>query len=102
MNNIDIVHYGSDMKMLISPDFGDVSADSVDFSITFFVGSVRLTLKKSQLIKVNDSDYIACIKAPDTCRGRMKATIRAEFPDKDFSDGTHVIVEEVDINIEVR
>lgn len=90
--NDNVVYYGSDIKVGIHLDLGGVAAETVPFEVEFKVGNASLTLKKEQLIKVDENNYIACIKAPNTEKGALKAYVHAELPDTDFEDNVHNII----------
>lgn len=95
------VYYGSDIKLSLEVDFGSVSGAATDFDVTFTMGNAQLTLTKEQLIQVNENTFLACIKSPKTQRGELKAFVRAHFPDDDFEDGIHTIVEPISVNVRV-
>lgn len=95
------VYYGSDIKLSLSVDFGEDIEVIPDFEVTFYMGMSHLTLRKEQLIKVDDNTYLACIKAPRTQRGEIKAFIKAHYNDGDFEDGIHTIVEPIELNVKV-
>lgn len=97
----ELIHYGSDLKIALNIDFKDAPVDQVDFDVVFQIGNATLTLNKNQLIKVDDKNYIACIKHPVTKTGCLKATLRAKVPDADFSDGIRNIVVPICSNIKI-
>lgn len=96
-----IVHYGSDIKLSLYLDFKDIPIDQVDFDVVFNIGKATLTMKKSQLVKVGEKNYLVCIKYPDTQTGVLKATLRAKLPDADFSDRIRNVVRPISSNIKI-
>lgn len=63
-----------------------------DFECAFFVyANRRVVVRKSEMKKVDDDNYLAIIETDNALRigrGRINAEITAYIPDADFSDGT--------------
>ena len=87
------IFFGSDIKLKINVDFGEnVNMDETDFDVKLISGSKSIVLEKSQLIKVDSNNYIACVKSPDTSRGSIRVEVRFKLVDTDFSDNIQNVV----------
>jgi len=96
------VYFGSDIKLKITVDFGaDVDMDTTDFYVVLSCGMKQLKLQKSQLVKVDSKTYLACVKSPDTGRGRVNVKLCAALPDTDFPDNVHTVVHRFDTDVEI-
>lgn len=100
-NTEELIYFGSDLKIALNIDFKEIPVDQVEFDVIFSMGNASLTLSKDQLIKVDDKNYIACIKHPSTNSGYLKATLRAKLPDADFSDKIRNVVRPIISNIRI-
>lgn len=88
---INKTYFGSDLKLKITVNFGE-NDPNTDFDVILTIGTKQAVLNKSQLIKVDEKTYLACVKAPETTRGKVNVYIKAHFADLDFEDGIHDIV----------
>ena len=73
-----------------------------DFKCVFFVYKNRpLVVKKNEMTKVDDDNYIAKIDTEKVGVGNLKMKFVAEIPDSDMNDGFRREVELVDLNIPI-
>ena len=91
-----MVVLGTEIKINVHIDpIGDVHMSQYDFECDFYANSnKRITINKSNMIKVDEDNYIALIKREDAIKlGRGKITIEttAYIPDEHFPDGTRLI-----------
>lgn len=73
-----------------------------DFECVFFVYKNRpLVVKKNEMTKVDDDNYIAKVDTEKVGVGSLKMKFIAEIPDSDMNDGLRKEVELVDLNIPI-
>lgn len=83
-----MINYGSDLKINVSFDVGNnLTMDDVDFDCTFSVGSKKFLIPKSGLVRLDEHNYLACIRANQLMRGQVSCEVRVKVPDTDFEDG---------------
>lgn len=77
---------GSDLKININvKPIGDFHISQCEFTCDFFTHPSRIvTLNKSELLKVDDDNYIALIKSEDLGAGTIKMKIEVLIPDSDY------------------
>lgn len=74
-----------------------------DFTCRFYIYTNRyVELKKSEMIRVDDDNYIACIDSSKLGAGLVMMRITALIPDDDFPDGLRTEVETVDTKVTIR
>ena len=74
-----------------------------DFSCRFYVYTNRyVELLKSEMIKVDEDNYMGCIDSSKLGTGNIMMRIKAQIPDADFSDGLRTEVETVDTKVTIR
>lgn len=82
------IFLGSDLKLDVSFDPGNgLTMDDVDFECVFSVCSKKLLIPKSGLVRLDEHNYLACIKASQLMRGQVSCEVKVKVPDKDFEDG---------------
>ena len=73
-----------------------------DFECVFFVYKNRpLVVRKNDMTKVDDDNYIAKVDTEKVGVGSLKMKFIAEIPDSDMNDGLRKEVELVDLNIPI-
>ena len=97
------VFLGTELKLSISVDpiQGYKFAD-YDCVVDIYTTPAKVvSLQKSQLIKVDDNTYIACVETKQLGVGRVKCRVSAFIPDGDFTDKrrTEVCLVDTGINI---
>lgn len=93
--------FGSDIKLLLKVSVENVNMNIIDFDVVFKVGNKSLTLNKSNLVKIDDNNYLICIKHPDTDIGTLTADVILKIPDQDFSDNICTKIKRVDTGITI-
>ena len=97
------VYFGTEIKVNVSIDpMDDLTMDSYDFDCEFYCSSNRkIVLRKMELIRFDDSNYIAVIDTKALSLGSLKCKITAYIPDSDCDDGlrTEIIVLDTGIKI---
>lgn len=74
-----------------------------DFTCRFYIYANRyVELSKSEMIRMDDDNYIACIDSSKLGTGNIMMRIMAYIPDADFSDGFRTEVETVDTMVIIR
>ncbi|WP_296122606.1 hypothetical protein [uncultured Bacteroides sp.] len=74
-----------------------------DFTCRFYIYANRyVELGKSEMIRMDDDNYIACIDSSKLGTGNIMMRIMAYIPDADFSDGFRTEVETVDTMVIIR
>ncbi len=74
-----------------------------DFTCRFYIYANRyVELEKSEMIRMDDDNYIACIDSSKLGTGNIMMRIMAYIPDADFSDGFRTEVETVDTMVIIR
>ena len=100
MNNIFI---GSEFKLNVSIEpISDFTMDDYDFECEFYCYANRkVELKKHELIRSDENNYIATLDSKALGNGTLKVKIIAQIPDADFDDGLRieVLVINTEINI---
>lgn len=73
-----------------------------DFTCRFYIYANRyVELGKSEMIRMDDDNYIACIDSSKLGTGNIMMRIMAYIPDADFSDGFRTEVETVSTGIRI-
>lgn len=95
---------GTELKINVHVEpIDDFHMSDYDFSCRFYIYTNRyVELKKSDMIRVDDDNYIACIDSSELGTGTIKMCITARIPDADFSDGLRTEVETVDTKVTIR
>lgn len=97
------VPLGADLKLNIhiEPINGYSMAD-YDFEVKLFSSQFRsITMKKEQLIAVDNDNYLACFSTLDVGSGELKALILAKIPDEDFEKGYRNEPIDIDTDIDI-
>lgn len=83
------IFLGSDLKLDVSFDPGNgLTMDDVNFSCLFKFGNGKKYLvPKSGMVRIDEKNYLACIKTEETSRGNINCDITVDIPDGDFEDG---------------
>lgn len=104
MNDLKrLVYLGSKIKVNVSiPAIDSITMDNYDFEVVLFCyPNKSLLLRKEELIRVDESNYVARLDTTLVGEGDLKAKITAYIPDGDFEDRvrTEVIVSLVNVTI---
>lgn len=94
-------NFGSDLKLLLNVGVEDVAMNTVNFKAVFTIGTKSLTLKKENLIRIDDEHYLACIKAKNTTKGNVSVKVYLDIPDADFEDNIYTIVKVIETKINI-
>ncbi len=71
-----------------------------DFTCRFYIYANRyVELGKSEMIRVDDDNYIACIDSGKLSAGLIMLRITAQIPDSDFPDGIRTEIETVSTGV---
>lgn len=74
-----------------------------DFACRFYIYTNRyVELKKDEMIRVDDDNYIACIDSGMLGVGPVRMRITARILDADFPDGLRTEVETVNTGMIIR
>lgn len=67
-----------------------------DFTCRFYIYTNRnVEISKSEMIRVDDDNYIACIDSSKLGVGTIMMRIIAQIPDADFPDGLRTEIETI-------
>lgn len=103
---MDNVVLGTEVKLNISiENIGELTMDGYDFTCEFFCfPAKKVVLKKEDLVRVDNANYIALVDTMPIGTGELRCKIVAMLPDGDCADGlrTEVLVMKTGINIVVR
>lgn len=108
MKNHKTVYRDTELKLKVGIEpMGDLHMSQYDFEIEAYCNdkSVVKASKKGEvltnLVTLDDDNYIALIDTSVTGVGKLKCRVVAYIPDTDFSDGlrTEVVVYDPDITI---
>lgn len=67
-----------------------------DFTCRFYIYTNRnVEISKSEMIRVDDDNYIACIDSSKLGVGTIMMRITAQIPDADFPDGLRTEIETI-------
>lgn len=94
---------GTELKININvKPIGDIHLSDCDFTCTFFINSTKsVVLKKADLIKVDNDNFIALLNSEDLGIGTIRMTIKILVPDSDFNDGFRTEIETVCTGINI-
>ena len=94
---------GTELKINVHVDPIDgMHMSDYDFECVFFVYKNRpLVIKKNEMTKVDEDNYIAKVDTEKVGVGSLKMKFIAEIPDSDMNDGFRREVELVDLNIPI-
>lgn len=102
-NEQKIIQFGSDLKLLFSIESDEiVSMEGIDFFVEIIFNGKSLTLRKNQLVKIDDKNYIACIKSNLTAKGSLSAQVTLLIPDNKFEDGVRAVVKKIYTNLIIQ
>lgn len=81
---------------------GNLTMDDVDFTSEFFVWRETVEVKKADMIRLDESNYIAVLDSSLIGRGEIKNRTTVMIPDNDIMGGfrREVYMEETGIIIE--
>ena len=67
-----------------------------DFTCRFYIDTNRnVEISKSEMIRMDDDNYIACIDSSKLGVGTIMMRIIAQIPDADFPDGLRTEIETI-------
>lgn len=94
INEENIIYYPSDFKLNVAmPVIDGYHMGDVDFTCSFYVSSTYIsnekvvTLDKSQMIQVDEDNYVAPLSSENIGRGNLMVKYVALIPDADFDSG---------------
>lgn len=83
----DYIPLGAEFKMNVSMDaIGGYHMGDVAFSCSF-VSKNKVTLTKSQMVEIDEDNYVAPLSSTALGEGILSVIYEADIPDEDFSDG---------------
>lgn len=94
---------GTQLKLNIHIDpLGTLHMDDYDFECKFFVFQKKyIVLQKSDMIKVDEDNYLALVDTSTLGIGNLHITLTAFIPDSDFNDRLRKEVVCVPTNINI-
>lgn len=94
---------GTDLKINVNvKPIGDISLSQCDFTCTFFISSSKsVILSKSQLVKIDNDNYLALFNSEELGVGTIKMTIEIKVPDPLFDKGYRTEIETVCTGINI-
>lgn len=80
---------GTDLKVNVHVEpIGGITMDDYDFTCDFYCYSNRrVTVTKGDMLRTDESNYIALVDSTHIGQGEITMRITAEIPDGDFHDG---------------
>ena len=84
-----VLYIGSEIKPYIELEpVGSLNMDDYDFQAEFFCYSNRrVTVSKSEMKRMNENRYCACLDTRALGTGTLKCLVTRYIPDGDFDDG---------------
>ena len=94
---------GTEFKIQVSIDPVDsIPMSGMEFTCMFYTSMDKpYIVEKSQMIKVDDSNYIALVDTAEMNAGSLRNRITVDIPDSDFSDGYRKEIKDVDTGIKL-
>lgn len=89
--------FGTELKINVHVEPIDgYTMDDYGFTCRFYIYTNRyVEVKKEDMVRLDESNYVACIDSRKIGVGTVKMRITAQIPDSDFQDGFRTEVEEV-------
>lgn len=86
MEERDITYIGTKLKVNVHHEpIQGLTMDEYDFEVEFYCSSKKkLKYKKSELIRIDESNYVARVDTTIVGLGNLKCNIIANIPDGDF------------------
>lgn len=84
------MNLGADVKINVQMEpLGDLHLADVNFECTFFClhQLKQVTLKKEEMVKVDEDNYIAAFNSQKVGAGQISMAIKVYIPDSDFPSG---------------
>lgn len=80
---------GTELKINVHVEpIGNVHLSDCEFTCTFFIYSNKSqVIKKNDMIKVDEDNYIARVDTTGLGQGTIHMKIEVDVPDNDFADG---------------
>lgn len=101
----EFVFDGSELKLNINIEpFGGVTMDDYDFNCDIYCNKSENVIhyKKSELVRVDENNYIALVDSTILGVGTIKCKVTAYVPDNDFDDGLRTEVIAINTGIKIR
>ena len=93
---------GTIIKLAISIDLpSGLTMDNVDFQCRFFVFSASQTIKKSQMVRINENSYSCYVDTKIIGSGEIWLETTAYLPDSGYEGGTRVEVDKMNTGIKI-
>lgn len=95
---------GTELKINVHLDRLDgYKMSDIDFECDFYVyPSKRVTVKKEDMVKADDDNYVACIDSSKVGAGLILCRVTAYIPDADFPDALRTEIETVSTGITIK
>lgn len=94
---------GTEYKINIKMEpMGEIHLANCEFEAQFFTNPTRAhNIIKSQMIMVDNDNYLAMVDSEKTGAGELMMRIAIDLPDADFADGTRREVHVVETGIKI-
>lgn len=94
---------GTQIKINIHIDpLGSLHMSDYDFECKFYIFPKKsIIVKKTQMVKVDDDNYLALVDSTGLGVGRLHMTLTAQIPDEDFNNSTRREIACVDTEIDI-
>ena len=95
--------FGTELKINVSVEpIGGLAMDSYDFFVELYCSRTKsIQIPKSDLIRVDENNYIARLDTNRTGAGNLKCRVTAYIPDADFEDNLRTEIAEIDTHIQI-
>ncbi len=95
---------GTQLKLLLVPQCGELTGADFDFKARFFtfLGSVSVTVSKADMTATDDGGFYAIVDTKFFTPGELTASVTALIPDDDAPGGYRREVSTLKTGIELR
>lgn len=95
---------GTAYKMNVSVDgLVNMTLADVDFRCTFYVYTGKeLTLEKSEMVRVDNDNYLAVFDSAKLGRGNIKMRMSLDIPDSDCPDGVREEIYTINTGVKIE
>lgn len=100
-----MITVGTDIKININIEpISGQTMDDMELTCVFYAQSIakNVVLKKKDMLRVDENNYVACINTHDLGRGYIKIDICAQIHDTDFKSGMRREVETIRTDIFIK
>lgn len=94
---------GTTLKILVHFEVEGHTMDDCDFKCSFYSVNklISVVKKKSELIRIDENNYVAIVDTEKTGIGLIKCKLTVEVPDSDCPDGIRKEVARASTNVTV-